>query len=177
MKIYRFNNKTLQYDRLHVYPYVVGAICLMVLMSISRSRNQPDNRESEPLVLESELDAFSEDKLMEEINRSGIRFADIVFAQAVLETGRFKSEIFRESNNLFGMKLARQRNTTASGESRGHAYYEDWRLSVMDYSLYQSTYLRKIKTERQYLQYLSENYAEDPNYVNKLIKIKNERQQ
>lgn len=149
----------------------------MVLMSISRSRNQPDSRESDLVVLESEIDAFSEDKLMDEIKRSGIKFADIVFAQAVLETGYFKSEIFQESNNLFGMKLARQRNTTASGESRGHAYYDDWRLSVMDYSLYQTTYLRKIKTERQYLQYLAENYAEDPNYVNKLIKIKNERQQ
>jgi hypothetical protein len=177
LKLYRFNNQTLQYDRLHAYPYVVGAICLMVLMSISRSRNRPDSRESDLVVLESEIDAFSEDKLMDEIKRSGIKFADIVFAQAVLETGYFKSEIFQESNNLFGMKLARQRNTTASGESRGHAYYDDWRLSVMDYSLYQTTYLRKIKTERQYLQYLSENYAEDPNYVNKLIKIKNERQQ
>lgn len=66
------------------------------------------------------------------------------------------------------MKLARSRNTTAIGEFSGHALYEDWRQSVMDYSLYQSTYLRKIRTEDQYLEYLSQHYAEDPNYVNKL---------
>lgn len=175
MKLYRFNSRTLQYERLYVYPYIAAMICLSVLMSISRSKDRYNATDTELFVIESDSASFSEEALRQEIERSGIRFADIVFAQAVLETGSFKSEIFRESNNLFGMKLARSRNTTADGELRGHAYYDDWRLSVIDYSLYQSTYLRKIKTEKQYLRYLAENYAEDPYYINKLIRIKNEQ--
>lgn len=111
---------------------------------------------------------FTPDNLMIVIERSGIRFPDIVFAQAMLETGHFKSRIFVEANNLFGMKLARSRPTTAIGEYSGHAMYEDWVSSVMDYALYQSAYLRKLKTRDQYYEYLSQNYAEDPDYVTKL---------
>ena len=177
MKIYRYNERTLQYERLHVWIYVLTAVAIMTLMSISRSRDRTEYSETELVVLEDERSAFSEEALLKEIDDCGIRFADIVYAQAVLETGSFKSKIFTESNNLFGMKLARSRNTTAVGENRGHAMYDDWRRSVQDYSLYQSTYLRKIKTEKQYLRFLGENYAEDPSYVSKLTRIMYERRE
>jgi flagellum-specific peptidoglycan hydrolase FlgJ len=41
----------------------------------------------------------------------------------------------------------------------------------MDYALYASSYLKELNTEDKYFQYLSQNYAEDPNYVSKLRKI------
>lgn len=60
----------------------------------------------------------------------------MVFSQAAFETGNFTSEIFKENKNLFGMKLAKVRKTTAIGEARGHAVYRTWEDSIKDYWLY-----------------------------------------
>lgn len=170
MKFYIYNDREMTFARVSIWRYVVLFVCLLTLMSISRSVDKPTDSEREPTLIgihSSEL-KFTDENLMIMIERSGIRFPDIVFAQAMLETGHFKSRIFVEANNLFGMKLARSRPTTAIGEYSGHAMYEDWVSSVMDYALYQSAYLRKLNTREQYYEYLSQNYAEDPNYVTKL---------
>jgi uncharacterized FlgJ-related protein len=114
---------------------------------------------------------FSEENLMIVIKRMGIRFADIVLAQAKLETGNFTSKSFTIHNNLFGMKIPKSRLTVATGERFGHASYEHWTYSVMDYALFQSTFARKIRTRKGYMRYLSRNYAEDENYINKIGKL------
>ncbi len=66
------------------------------------------------------------------------------------------------------MKVAKIRPTTNTGENRGHATFDTWRDCVVDYAFYQAMYLKDIKTEDQYFQYLRLYYAEDPNYVPKL---------
>jgi len=114
---------------------------------------------------------FSEVKLKEYIIELNIKFPHIVFAQAKLESGYFKSTIFKENNNLFGMKIATRRPTTNKGENRGHAVFDNWKESVLDYAFYQARFLGDIKTEGEYIQYLKANYAEDPGYVNKVIKL------
>jgi len=60
----------------------------------------------------------------------------LITAQAGFETGNFTSVIFKENNNLFGMKLARVRKTTAIGENRGHAVYKSVEDCISDYWLY-----------------------------------------
>jgi flagellum-specific peptidoglycan hydrolase FlgJ len=72
---------------------------------------------------------------------------------------------------MFGMKEAKLRANLAKGTNRGHAYYETWQESVIDYALYYSSYLRSIKTEGEYFEYLRQNYAEDPTYVQRLKQI------
>ncbi len=114
---------------------------------------------------------FSEDNLRAVIKRYGIRFPDIVMAQAELETGHFTSRSFTRHNNLFGMKLAKSRLTVATGERYGHARYDHWTYSVMDYALFQSTFARKIRTKDKYLRYLQRNYASDERYIDKLTKL------
>jgi len=103
------------------------------------------------------------------MNEVGIVYPDIVMAQAKIETGHFTSKVFRENHNLFGMKLPRQRSTTAIGEQYNHAEYTSWRQSVVDYKLWQDKVLTKVKGRRAYLRYLHKNYAENKQYV-KLIK-------
>lgn len=114
---------------------------------------------------------FSPEKLKAYILELNIKFPHIVYAQAKLETGEFKSKIFKENNNLFGLKQAKRRPTTNKGEENGHAYYDNWKESVVDYGFYSARFLCEIKTEDEYFQYLSQNYAEDPNYVVKLKQI------
>ena len=62
--------------------------------------------------------------------------AKMITAQAGFETGNFTSAIFRENNNLFGMKLPKVRKTTAIGENRGHAVYKSLDDCIKDYWLY-----------------------------------------
>jgi uncharacterized FlgJ-related protein len=97
-----------------------------------------------------------------------IQHPDIVFIQAQIESANFTSNIFRENNNLFGMKMAEKRKTMAVGINRGHAKYSSWQNSVLDYKLMQKKYAHN-KTRDQYFVYLKK-YAEDPNYVNKIKK-------
>ena len=123
------------------------------------------------VVLEEDANMFSQDALVEELKRLNVRFPHIVLAQAILETGYYESRIYNENNNLFGMKQARARATTALGTQLGHAYYNDWKESVTDYALYQAAYLNKLRTEKKYLNYLDRNYAEAKDYDKKLEAI------
>ena len=123
------------------------------------------------VVLEEDSNTFSQDALVEELKRLNVRFPHIVLAQAILETGYYESRIYNENNNLFGMKQARARATTALGTQLGHAYYNDWKESVVDYALYQAAYLNKLRTEKKYLSYLDRNYAEAKNYDKALVQI------
>jgi uncharacterized FlgJ-related protein len=112
---------------------------------------------------------------LDNIKKIKFKYPYIVLGQSILETGHFKSEIFIKNNNLFGMKKSSSRLTMSDSTQNGHAYYNNWEDSVYDYALYQSTYLRKIKSEEEYFKYLSRSYAESESYV-KLLKqvIKNE---
>jgi uncharacterized FlgJ-related protein len=115
---------------------------------------------------------FSENNLYAYIIAMEIKYPEIVFAQAKLESSHFKSKIFRENHNLFGMKLPRKRKTTATGENRGHSVYSNWMSSVQDYKLWQDRIIHKLNTKNKYYAYLGKNYAADENYV-KLLKRMN----
>jgi uncharacterized FlgJ-related protein len=125
--------------------------------------------EETKLVIIKEQNEFSREKLIEYLLLLNVRYPDIALAQAEIESANFTSKIFKESNNLFGMKQSRRRPSTALGEEFGHAYYSTWKESVLDYALYNATFLSKVNTQEEYLQYLRQNYAEDPNYINKLL--------
>lgn len=111
------------------------------------------------------------DSVYTEIFNLRIDHPEVVFAQAMLESNRCKSLVFKENNNLFGMKVAGNRPTTALGIKNGHAYYSSWKESVIDYALYQSSYQRNLSLD-EYYRALSRSYAEDPEYIDKLKKLK-----
>jgi flagellum-specific peptidoglycan hydrolase FlgJ len=107
--------------------------------------------------------------LYNEILEQGLEFPDIVFAQAILESGHFKSKIFKKNKNLFGMKYPSKRKTVSLGKRYGYSFYEFWEESVEDYYLYQEYLLKKKKISRsQYFLYLDRNYASNKGYSKKL---------
>jgi len=114
---------------------------------------------------------FSPSNMLATMNEVGIAYPDIVMAQAKIETGHFTSKVFKENHNLFGMKLPKQRSTTAIGEQYNHAEYTSWRQSVVDYKLWQDRVLTKVKSRRAYLKYLSKYYATDKKYVTLIKKM------
>jgi hypothetical protein len=117
--------------------------------------------------LDAEPTPFSIDSLKAFITALNITHPDIVFAQAVHETGHFSSNIFNQNNNLFGMKMAYRRPKTAIGIKNGHAEYNNWKESVIDYALWQNQYAN-FSDEDEYFEYIGKNYAEDSSYVQKL---------
>lgn len=139
-------------------------LCLVLFLVVMYPRTV--SRTSD--VVAQVVTEFSEPNLITYMRKIGIVYPDIVLAQAKIETGNFTSVIFRENNNLFGMKVARSRPTTAVGKSRNHAVYETWLLSLIDYKLWQDRMIHRAPTKRKYLEYLSRNYAEDKTYVRKI---------
>jgi uncharacterized FlgJ-related protein len=174
---YKFNEETLLPEKVNVSNKTLtglgAAVGLILLFGFtSNPANEVQNLSQEDkLIVIREYNEFSEEKLIEKITELNFRYPHIILAQAKLESGHFKSTIFLENNNMFGMKEAKLRANLAKGTNRGHAYYETWQESVIDYALYYSSYLRSIKTEGEYFEYLRQNYAEDPTYVQRLKQI------
>lgn len=159
----KFNMHGIVYNRALIF-------IVLVMVSIIAVQGSMEPRTSTKTIVRYvplSDDVFSPEALEKYLGELNIRHADIVYSQAKLESGNFSSKIFRENNNLFGMKMARQRATTATGENRGHATYSSWRQSVDDYAMYYNKYLSRL-SRSEYIEYLGRNYAQDANYISKL---------
>ena len=183
MVLYKINKKTLQLEPVNLtkFKFLAGmgvVSTFIIVTSFIPVKNTPDistYTEYEKILILEQLNEFSEDKLIGKISKLNFRFPHIVYAQSLIETGNFTSKIFKENNNLFGMREAKVRLNLALGTQYSHAYYDSWESSLLDYALYASSYLKDLNTEEKYFDYLGKNYAEDPNYVSKLRKIIKER--
>ena len=97
--------------------------------------------------------------LYQEIIRNGIQYPRIVLAQAILETGWFRSPLCRNRHNLFGL------TNPKTGK-----YYEfnHWTESVR-------AYYTKVQYKYKggnYLLWLRDiGYAEDPRYVREVARV------
>lgn len=60
----------------------------------------------------------------------------MITAQAMHETGVFTSRLYKEQNNLFGMRHPTIRSTTSVGEEAGYARFANLEDSVKDLVLY-----------------------------------------
>jgi len=150
--------------------FVIITLILSILIATQLYKTTILTEEARVIVMR-ENNEFSRAKLKEFILQLNIKFPQVVLAQAELESGHFTSPIFKENHNFFGMKPAKLRPTTNKGENKGHAVFDTWRDCVVDYAFYSATYLNDMKSEAEYLEYLRQNYAEDPNYVSTLKKI------
>lgn len=71
--------------------------------------------------------------------------AKCITAQALHETGNLKSKLFKENNNLFGMKQPVKRFTLSRGEKNNYASFGNYEESIIDYNLYWLYQIGKIK--------------------------------
>lgn len=158
-------------------------ITLTLLIILLTSKSPEQVKIATPLITEKvEVVEKSEDKakdlqlnlenLYKKILKSGIEFPDVAFAQAVIESGYFKSKLTKTNSNLFGMRLPKKRPTTATGEIRGFSVYESWHGSVEDYKLYQERLLKRGEiSKEEYMKKMNKIYAFNPMYSKKLEAI------
>jgi len=182
---YKWNSEMLQYDKvcmkkssLIIIGIVAAILSIGYLFGYFTKKESivKEFTEAEQIVMIQEVDTFSQAALVQMLKDLNVKYPYIVLAQSIVETGHWNSHIFYENHNLFGMKEARRRITTAEGTARNHAYYNHWRESVYDYAFYQCRYLGRIESEAAYFEYLAASYAEAPNYVSALkATIKNEK--
>ena len=113
------------------------------LQNPAKGKNQAENN----------LPELTIPNLYKEIIRNGLLYPKIVLAQAILETGWFRSSVCRNKHNLFGLT-----------NPRTGKYYEfnHWTESVR-------AYYTKVQYKYKggnYLLWLDEiGYAEDPKYI------------
>lgn len=160
------------------YPVLILAslIVFFAIITIDKHINTPKNQVKVDTVYVVDTvilmeEEFTEEELVNALISMNVKHPAIVVAQARLETGNYTSKVFQNNNNLFGMKYAPRRVNTQQGKQYGHAQYATWQDSVRDYAIWQSTFLRKLRTERDYLDYLDRNYAECGDYSSKLSPI------
>lgn len=176
--MYKFDKNQLNYVRdTRTIKILTITILSLILISFLAGRyvkvETLDKFEKELVILnlEKEKNKFSEEKLIDLLKELNVKFPYIVLAQCKLETGYYKSKVFKENNNLFGMKEARVRVNTAKGTNLNHAYYENWQQSVYDYAFFQSRYMAKARTEAEYFAALDASYAEASRYSESLKAI------
>lgn len=144
-------------------------VSLAIFILLLRIRNPLKNTN----VVNPDMKIF----LLNELANAGfnVQMSRILIAQAAHETGNFTSKIFRENNNLFGMKNPAFRKTTSVGEKYGHAVYKSLTESIEDIALYFKSfalltvykdcdsYVETIK-EKGYFTADKETYKEKVNY-------------
>lgn len=97
------------------------------------------------------------DGLMEALIYYGIEHPEIVYAQAILETGHFRSELCLYGNNLFGLY---------DSKNKHYHYFDHWAQSVEGYKNWVQN---KLKPGEDYYEFLDRiGYAEAPEYTTKV---------
>ena len=105
--------------------------------------------------------ALNKEEVYSAIVKAGIKHPKIVLAQAILETGWFKSKLCRKGNNLFGLiKIGKQKRFNKTM----YASYNDWKTSIKLYKKIQKNY----KSGNYYDFLIKKHYAEDKTYISKL---------
>lgn len=144
--------------------FLIGGLYGLYYIDYQEEHREPEKvdvlRLEQPEFLLSEK---PEDDLMAVLEYYNVKHKNIVYAQAILETGHFRSKVCREYNNLFGLYNSR---------SKDYYKFNHWSESVVAYLNYIQY---RYKPPNDYYKFLEEiGYAEDPQYITKLKNIVNE---
>ena len=111
---------------------------------------------------------ISDEILYNYLTTMRVPHADIIVAQAHLESQDFNSNLFKRQNNFLGMKIPSQRIST-TGQGKGeYKDYTNWQECTTDYIFWMHHYQAHKLNRNEYFNLLGKIYAEDPEYVEKL---------
>lgn len=148
---------------------VPWSVVIVLLLQVKSIVSQQPKVETVPVIevadtiINKQPKFFSQtpkEGLEEALSYYGLEYKDIVYAQAVLETGHFKSKVCLNYNNLFGLY-----------DSRNKDYYKfnHWTESIV---AYKEWIQKKYQPPNNYYAFLEEiNYAEEKNYTRLLKEI------
>lgn len=103
------------------------------------------------------MDEAGGEALYQALSHYGFPHPDIITAQAILETGNFKSRNCLERNNIFGIYNNRK---------KAYIEFDSWVDCVI---MYKEKILSRYESGEDYYMFLDRiGYAEDPDYIKKL---------
>lgn len=142
-----------------VLTFCMIAIILIYMYKNTAQTSSQDVRQA-PIEKPTFYDKSPQDGLWEALLFYDIKHPEIVYAQALLETGYFKSKGCTRDNNLFGLYNSKMK--------RYHKF-NHWAESVVKYKEWIQY---KYKPPNDYYEFLRKiHYAEDPMYITKLKQI------
>jgi hypothetical protein len=153
-----------------------GSILLIVIGSFILGRYVQstilDSFEVKFLEYQRQEQLLSQDKIIELLKKHKVRNPYIALAQAYVETNLGRTGVGRPNKNLFGMRFARQRSTLAIGEENNFAVFDNWRESVLDYTLWQDAVfgVQSFPTEEQYYDILDQIYCQGNHSYSQSVK-------
>lgn len=148
---------------------VVGALGAIQVHSCSKGDKPPeikvvlhiDNKDIQP----DFFNKLPQEGLMEALEYYEVEHPQIVYAQAVLETGHFKSKVCLKYNNLFGLYNSKEKR---------YCKFKHWTESVV---AYKEWIQKKYQPPNNYYVFLEEiNYASDKEYISTLKSIVNNKE-
>ena len=167
MTTYKYNTDTLLYDKVNTLPKTLKLITISFVSSflilLICSFNYIREKEKRIITDETTINlitnnSFSKGSFIKEVNSCNFQYPDIIIAQAYIESTYFTSPVFKENNNMFGMRLAKQRLTLSKYDNLNHAIFNTWKDCVKDRLIYEALYLNNLSKE-QYYAYLDKVYA------------------
>src|SRR4051812_29456962 len=112
-------------DRLAMYSFVgiVSMFALIVSLSFT-----------------SQIAKVDGTMVYKELVKIGVKYPEIVTAQAILETGNFTSDYYKQRSNLFGFR-----------NGKGYFYFQSWKHACQNYKQWQDKYYKYGKSYYQFL--------------------------
>lgn len=150
-----------------IIPWSVVIILILQIKSIVSQQPKIDTTPMIEIVADTIIK--EEPKFLSQSPQEGLEEAlvyynlehkDIVYAQAILETGHFKSKVYLKHNNLFGLYNSKEKS---------YYKFKHWSESVV---AYKELIQKKYKSPESYYTFLENiNYAEDKNYTRLLKEL------
>lgn len=103
---------------------------------------------------------LTEKDILNELVKQGCVLPNVALAQFKIESAHFKSAITKENKNIAGIRTSS--SDYVIGKNRGHCVYKTYKDCIKDYIRIQNRYLKNIHLK----------YAENPEYVEKIKKVK-----
>lgn len=144
---------------------IVGVLVVVQVLPYLKE-DEPPEIKVVYIVSEEQPDFFSkspQEGLIEALEYYGVKHPQIVYAQAILETGNFTSNLCVKNNNLFGLY---------DSKNKKYYSYNYWWESI---EAYKKLIQRKYNNSKYYYMFLEDiKYAGDKDYINKVKKIAEE---
>lgn len=145
---------------------IIGILVWLIALTIAiRKVGEKPPEIQEIIIVHENYDDFMKDweansaSMLTACEYYGIKYPRIVTAQAILESGHFKSKVFKEYNNPFGLYNSRKKD---------YYKFNHWAEAII---AYQTMIEYKYKGGNYYSFLDSIGYATDPNYIRKVKAI------
>lgn len=148
----------------HLVIYFIIFFWLAALSIAVKNKDAPPVPQ-EVIILHENYDDYFKDKEVNAMNMLiaceylGVKYPSIVTAQAIVESGNFKSEVFRKYNNPFGLYNSYRKD---------YYKFKHWSDAIL---AYQALIEYKYKGGNYYKFLDSIGYATDPSYIRKVKAI------